>query len=260
MAERSSAYTIGNDSRAICKICVKLFGQSGTNPQLAQWISAGFYGLDIYSLHASMALVLAYLDKVDPDAARRARSRYACFDQFGDDPQTYGYAAGLGLRPTCETEVITQLIDLQRNAMRYARMDGVPALERYFDAERNARVVKDAEEYYRTMFQGRVSSWNLRDRHMVETHRPACPRKKRQRLPAHRLHHLFGDSHSSIRLGRSRGTEVGEDGQTRQLRRAPPRSWHTGIHAHAQTWQPCGGRAARAYARTCDWRCVLAAI
>jgi erythromycin esterase-like protein len=139
------------------------------NDSLNQEKRVGFYGLDLYSLHASMECVLRYLDDIDPEAARRARLRYACFDNFGGDPQTYGYAAGLGLRPSCENEAISQLIDLQHSSLRYARVDGLPALERFFDAEQNARVVKDAEEYYRTMFQESVSSWNLRDQHMMET-------------------------------------------------------------------------------------------
>ena len=84
----------------------------------------GFYGLDLYSLHASMAAVLAYLDTVDPAAAARARSRYACFDAFGPEPQAYGYAATLGLSPSCETAVLNQLFDLQRGADAYARRDG----------------------------------------------------------------------------------------------------------------------------------------
>src|SRR5438105_10509744 len=67
---------------------------------------AGFYGLDLYSLRASMEAVLAYLDKVDPDAARRARHRYGCFDQFGEEMQQYGYAASFGLHPSCEGEAV----------------------------------------------------------------------------------------------------------------------------------------------------------
>ncbi len=73
----------------------------------------GFYGLDLYSLHASMEAVVAYLDKVDPGRGERARHRYACFDLYGDDPQAYGFAAGLHLGQTCENEVISQLVDLQ---------------------------------------------------------------------------------------------------------------------------------------------------
>ena len=129
----------------------------------------GFYGLDLYSLHASMAAVLSYLDTVDRDAAARARARYACFDAFGPDPQTYGYAATLGLSPTCEAEVIKQLVDLQQSAEAYARRDGRVARDALFFAEQNARLVRNAERYYRAMFLGPAVSWNLRDRHMTET-------------------------------------------------------------------------------------------
>jgi erythromycin esterase-like protein len=135
----------------------------------ADAIKTGFYGLDLYSLHASIEAVLNYLDKADPVGAERARHRYACFEHFGADPQEYGYAAGLGLSHTCESEVVTQLIDLQRRAAEYARRDGRIAADDFFYAEQNARLVKNAEEYYRTMFRGRISSWNLRDAHMADT-------------------------------------------------------------------------------------------
>jgi erythromycin esterase-like protein len=129
----------------------------------------GFYGLDLYSLHASMAAVIAYLDKVDPEAAERARRRYACFDHYGEDTQAYGFATSFGLGQSCENEVITQLVDLRRGAAEYALRDGRIAEDDYFYAEQNARLVRDAEQYYRTMYRGEVSSWNLRDRHMAET-------------------------------------------------------------------------------------------
>lgn len=129
----------------------------------------GFYGLDLYSLHASMAAVIEYLERIDPPAAVRARQRYACFDVFGCDPQAYGYAAGLGLSHSCENQVIEQLIDLHLRSAEYARRDGWAASEEFFSAEQNARIVRDAEFYYRTMFLGEVSSWNLRDSHMGGT-------------------------------------------------------------------------------------------
>ena len=80
----------------------------------------GFYGLDLYSLRASMKAVLHYLDKVDPDAAKRARARYACFDHFGEDTQVYGFMTASGVAKSCEEEVISQLVELQRRAMEYA--------------------------------------------------------------------------------------------------------------------------------------------
>ena len=129
----------------------------------------GFYGLDLYSLHTSISEVLGYLDRIDPEAAQRARARYACFDHFGKDEQAYGYATGLGLAESCEEEVVSQLVELHRRAVVYARRDGRIAADEYFYASQNARLVINAERYYRSMFRGRVSSWNLRDRHMVET-------------------------------------------------------------------------------------------
>lgn len=129
----------------------------------------GFYGLDLYSLHTSMDAVLAYLARVDPDGARRARDRYACFESFGGDPQSYGYATTLGLSPTCEDEVVAQLVDLRKRAVEYASRDGYVAEDDYFFAEQNARLVRNAEQYYRSMFRGRDESWNLRDTHMMET-------------------------------------------------------------------------------------------
>ena len=129
----------------------------------------GFYGLDLYSLHASMAAVLEYLRLVDPQAAVRAAQRYACFDHFGTDPQAYGYAATLGLAESCEREVIGQLVELRAAAAEYARRDGRLAPDDLFFAERNAQVVATAEQYYRTMFRSHVDSWNLRDRHMAGT-------------------------------------------------------------------------------------------
>ena len=169
---------------------------------------AGFYGLDLYSLRASMEAVLRYLDKVDPDAARRARRRYACFDQFGDRLDDYGYTAGLGLSASCETQVVSQLIDLQRARADYASRDGRVAADDFFVAEQNARLVRSAEEYYRTMFRGRVDSWNVRDRHMVSTLNELAKFLSRSHRPA-RLVVWAHNSH----LGDARATEMGQAGE-----------------------------------------------
>jgi erythromycin esterase-like protein len=144
----------------------------------------GFYGLDLYSLHRSMTQVVAYLEKVDPDAARRARRNYGCFDVFGEDVQSYGYAAALGLERSCENEAVAELVALQRRAAEYAARDGRVAADEYFAAEQNARVVADAEAYYRAMFRGGAESWNLRDRHMMATLESLIARAARQGRPA----------------------------------------------------------------------------
>jgi erythromycin esterase-like protein len=168
----------------------------------------GFYGLDLYSLHASMQSVLEYLDKVDPEAARRARYRYSCFDHYGEDAQHYGYAANYNLENSCEREVITQLIELRRRAAEYANRDGFVARDEYFFAEQNARLVKNAEEYYREMFRGRVSSWNLRDKHMAETlHALAAHLETQGQKPK-----IVVWEHNS-HLGDARATDMGARGE-----------------------------------------------
>ncbi len=130
---------------------------------------AGFYGLDLYSLHASVAAVIEYLDRVDPAAAARARERYGCFDAFTGDGQRYGEAVVLGVSEPCRRRVVEQLVELRRRAGHILRRDGPPAEDEQFFAEQNARVIADAEEYYRSMFGEHVRSWNLRDTHMADT-------------------------------------------------------------------------------------------
>jgi erythromycin esterase-like protein len=130
---------------------------------------AGLFGLDLYSMHASIESVLGYLDKVDPEAAGRARHRYSCFEFFGEDPQLYGYATTRGQAESCEDEVTAQLSELRRKYGELMRRDGQLARDEFFYAEQNARLVANAERYYRSMFRGREESWNLRDQHMTET-------------------------------------------------------------------------------------------
>jgi erythromycin esterase-like protein len=130
---------------------------------------ARFYGLDLYSLRASMEAVVAYLDTVSPEAAAQARDRYSCFDHVEGEGPEYGRAVSLDLMVPCERQVVAQLVDLRARAAELVSRDGWVAEDELFFAEQNARLVHNAERYYRTMYHGRVSSWNLRDRHMTET-------------------------------------------------------------------------------------------
>lgn len=171
----------------------------------------GFYGLDLYSLHRSMQEVVAYLDNVDPLAAARARHRYACFDHISaDDGQAYGFAAAFGAGASCERQAVEQLVEIQRNALEYARRDGLLAEDELFYAQQNAQTVRNAEVYYRAMFSGRVTSWNLRDRHMAETLQALLTHLDRQSTsgPA-RIVVWAHNSH----VGDARATEVSADGQ-----------------------------------------------
>ena len=168
----------------------------------------GFYGLDLYSMHASMAAVLEYLDKVDPDGARRARDRYACFDHFGEDPQAYGYAATAGLAESCEREVVEQLVELRRAAAAYIGRDGRLAEDSLFFAEQNAVLVRNAERYYRAMFGAHSLSWNVRDTHMVETLDSLTRFLARGSAPPK----LVVWAHNS-HLGDARATQMGRQGE-----------------------------------------------
>ena len=169
--------------------------------------AVGFYGLDLYSLFASMQAVLAYLAKVDPEAARRARSRYSCFDHFREDSQAYGYAASFGMKRDCEDEAVRQLVDMRRRPAEHTARDGGVEADELFAAEQNARLVKNAEEYYRTMFTGRVPSWNLRDTHMAET-LDALSEHLARRGEAK----IVVWAHNS-HLGDARATEMGSSGE-----------------------------------------------
>lgn len=139
-----------------------LHAYNGERPLEAR---VGFYGLDLYSLYRSIDAVLTYLDRTDPDTARVARARYGCLSPWERDPATYGRAALTGRYRTCETEVVTMLRELLERQLQYARLDG----EHFLDAVQNARVVANAERYYRVMYYGSRESWNLRDTHMFDT-------------------------------------------------------------------------------------------
>lgn len=143
--------------------------------ELAEWLrehnrsapedkQAGFYGLDVYSLWDSMDVVTRYLENVDPEAARRARGAYGCFDPYEEDVQDYAMATML-VPTSCEQEVVRILSDLRSKGPDY-RVEG---REAYFNAEQNALVARNAERYYRAMIRGGAQSWNVRDTHMIET-------------------------------------------------------------------------------------------
>ncbi|MDQ3540299.1 MAG: erythromycin esterase family protein [Chloroflexota bacterium] len=169
----------------------------------------GFYGIDLYSLNASIEAVIAYLDKVDPEAAERARARYGCYDHFADDVQAYGYAASLGVAELCEDEVVNQLMELRRRASDLAVRDGHGAADEFFSAEQNARLAKNAVAYYRSMFRGRISSWNLRDTHMADTLDALIDHLGQRAGTPARIVVWAHNSH----LGDARATQMGDAGE-----------------------------------------------
>ena len=212
----------------------------------------GFYGLDLYSLHTSIDAVLRYLEAVDPAAAERARERYACFEAVGSaDPQAYGYVVSQGIAETCEEDVIHQLAELRHCADEYRARDGAAGEDAFFSAEQNARLVANAERYYRAMFRGRVSSWNLRDTHMVETLEAVIARlelegdRARVCVWAHNSH--LGDARATA-MGRSGQLNVGQLVRQKYGREACLVGFttYTGTVTAAHDWdEPAGRRDVR---------------
>jgi erythromycin esterase-like protein/predicted phosphoribosyltransferase len=170
---------------------------------------AGFYGLDLYGLFRSIQEIIDYLEGVNPIAAERARERFACFDHFGGDAQRYGYAAAFGAGESCEQEVIDQLLDVHEIAAQLSIEPGLLAKDELFHAAQSARTVKAAEEYYRTMFGDRVSSWNLRDSHMADTLDALADHLSAQRGEQARIVVWAHNSH----VGDSTATELGSTGE-----------------------------------------------
>ncbi|HUS28068.1 MAG TPA: erythromycin esterase family protein [Kofleriaceae bacterium] len=166
----------------------------------------GFYGIDLYSLHASMQALIHYLEENDDKAAARAKERYACFDHVGVvDPQQYGLQAHIGAGRTCEGEVVAQLVEMQMRKL--ARSGRSPTGDAWFHAVQQAHVVRNAEAYYRTMFAGRSTSWNLRDTHMMDT-LDFIADHLGDGAPAK----VIVWAHNS-HVGDARATELGDDGQ-----------------------------------------------
>jgi erythromycin esterase-like protein/adenine/guanine phosphoribosyltransferase-like PRPP-binding protein len=168
----------------------------------------GFYGLDLYSLHTSMEAVVEFLDQVDAEAAQRARERYACFDHFSRDPQIYGYEAGTGTAEPCERQAVEQLVELQRRRAALTGHDEQVSEDRYFYAEQNARLVVNAEQYYRAAFRAGIESWNLRDVHMAETLQALVEHLESTRGPTRAV---VWEHNSHI--GDARATELGQAGE-----------------------------------------------
>lgn len=214
----------------------------------------GFYGLDLYSLYASMEAVVAHLDTVDPQAAARARQRYACFDLYGDDPQCHGTAAGLHFGRSRENEVIAQLVELRRAAGEYAIKHGSLVDDDFFYAVENARLVRDAEHYYRTMCRGDVSSWNLRDQHMAETLESLASFLSGEG-PAAKVVVWAHNSH----MGDARATQMGAQGETNLGQRVRERHGRNAVLIGCTTFEGTVTAASR-WDGPADRKCVRPAL
>jgi erythromycin esterase-like protein len=164
---------------------------------------AGFYGMDLYSRFRSQQELIRYLDAVDADAASRARARYSCFQGFNDYPELYAYAVWLRIAQSCEAAAVEQFDEKQSRTIPAGAAEDITAQDDLFNARQNARVVRNAEEYYRTMYMAGVSDWNLRDRHMADTlealQRHLTSRTARPKLVVWAHNSYLGDARATDR-------------------------------------------------------------
>ncbi len=246
----------------------------GYNADLAEEERTAMRGLDVYSLRESIHAVLAYLDKHCPEEAAQARHRYGCLTPWQDEPQQYGQAVVHGGLAKCEEPMVAQLGDLLARRMQLIAYDRGGDGEAFFDAEQNARIVRAAERYYRSMYRGAVESWNLRDRHMFDTLQRlmAHTREARAVVWAHNshvgnasatamgwqgefnigelVHNAYGDDAVLIGFGTDRGTVAaasnwGENMEIMQVRPARDDSWEgmfrkTGLARSLTDWRGGG--------------------
>ena len=214
----------------------------GHNEQQPADRRAGFFGLDIYSLADSIAAVLAYLDKVDPAAAKVARERYGCLTPWQHDPAVYGRAVLSERYRACEADMVATLRDLLAKRLEYAAHDG----EQFFDAAQNARLVAAAERYYRAMYYGGAESWNLRDHAHVRDAAAPAGRIAAERqgggvgaqLPYRRrpLHRHGPSCASELNSASCAASRFGEQGGADRLRH-PRRHRRGGVRLGLRRWR-----------------------
>ena len=122
--------------------------------------------LYIFSYSAVLA-VIQYLRNHDPNAVDIAIQRYSCFENTTQNPQEYGALVKYAHKKVCIEAVTKQMLALQQ--MKLANPNDLEEADQLFYAKQNARLVRNAEFYYRAMFEPHINTWNIRDGHMFET-------------------------------------------------------------------------------------------
>jgi erythromycin esterase-like protein len=132
------------------------------NSHLPLEARVGFYGLDVYSLWDSMRAMIGYLEKEDKQTAQAVKKTISCFEPFNEDERLYAQYSLT--EHNCKDQVLALLKEIRLKAQF---MDG--DREAGFNTEQNALIAVNAEKYYRSMIGFDDKSWNIRDRHMMET-------------------------------------------------------------------------------------------
>ncbi|MGB8467967.1 MAG: erythromycin esterase family protein [Candidatus Babeliales bacterium] len=219
-------------------------------------IPVGFYGMDLYSLHRSMRIVVEALEKLDTQEAQRARERYQCFELFHHDPHAYGYYATVYPESSCRVQALEQLTTLMKKDISFFKYDALNSMEEKLYMEQNARVVKNAEHYYRSIFEGNPAhSWNVRDNHMMETvtlirqlFEQRYDQDAKVIIWAHNSH-----------IGDARATQMAQIGE-HNIGQLAKQEWDTGVFTIGFTTYTGTVSAARAWEGPVERRQVLVAL
>lgn len=168
----------------------------------------GFYGIDLYSLYRSIDAIITYLDNIDSKRAQEARDAYSCFDQFRQDPQQYGYSVFLKLTDSCKDEVVQELKKLETLQWQLVQEKKASSDDMFYLLQ-NARVVKNSEDYYRSLFIDETKNWNLRDTHMMKTVEEIIKHYKKQGISKPKIVVWGHNSH----IGNASATQMGDQGE-----------------------------------------------
>jgi erythromycin esterase-like protein len=153
--------------------------------------------------------VVEYLRRADPAAAERARKRYGCFGDYRDRPDRYGSDVAADAKRSCEAPAAAQLKEMAQRLAMWRAGANPERDDDLFSAYQNARVVKNGEAYYRQMYEGKFSTWNLRDSHMAETLHELTRYLDAFRGPKAKVVVWAHNTHQ----GDARMTEMGEAGE-----------------------------------------------
>lgn len=168
----------------------------------------GFYGLDLYSLYRSIDVIISCIKKIDPAISAEVQSYYSCFDQYRHDPQAYGYAVVSKAIGSCAEMVVEELKRLQQQTWQFLEHNKISANEAFY-INQNALVVKNAENYYRSLFVNETSNWNIRDSHMLETVNALIAHYKLKGIEKPKIIIWAHNSH----VGNAAATQMGEQGE-----------------------------------------------
>lgn len=162
-----------------------LHGHNLGRPESAR---VGLHGMDVYGLDTALAALRARVATLAPDLVGRLAVHLDCIAAHVGDGSGYARALAAGEVTGCEASLA------EAETLLAAAGADWPEPAR-FDVQRNLRVLRNGEAYYRLSTAPDASSWNRRIGHMWETVAALLDRPGPARgiVWAHNTH--VGDAH-----------------------------------------------------------------